>query len=448
MTLQMDKWQEDVLRYDGDLLLCTGRRVGKTYILARKAIDLMARKKNTPIIIISLTEDQAMLILTMALNYAKEAYPKLVGAKKFKPTSKSMWLNGGRMVIRPVGNTGDGARGFEGGVLIVDEASRMPKMFWIAAKPVLLTTNGRIWMASTPFGKQGYFWERYDEAVNKKDEKSRFKVFAISTKEVMYERPVSESWSEEQKAGAQRILMEDEREMSVREFQQEYGGQFIDELSSYFSEELIVSCCRLERRGREDGRKYYLGVDIGRMGDDSSTFEIFDGTNPKEIEQRESIATRKTHITQTEKMIEDLDAKWKFNRKESIGIDAGSGSLGVGVYDHLMQIPSIRNKITAMNNRKVILTRDGKDRQKLFKEDMYSALRSAMERGEVKLLADEHVINSLRSVQFEIVTGDDKKSKLRIFSSHHSDSDIVEGMIRGFYLASKNKQLNILIDYI
>src|SRR3990167_7557231 len=111
------------------MLLCTGRRVGKTYILSRKAIDLMASKKGTPIIIISLTEDQAMLILSMALNYAKEAYPKLVGTKKYKPTSKSMFLNGGRMVIRPVGNTGDGARGFEGGVLIVDEASRMPRMF-------------------------------------------------------------------------------------------------------------------------------------------------------------------------------------------------------------------------------------------------------------------------------------------------------------------------------
>ncbi len=84
------------------------------------------------------------------------------------------------MIIRPVGNTGDGARGFEGGVLIVDEAARMPKLFWIAAKPILLTTNGKLWLGSTPFGKDGYFWERYNEAVNIKSPDARFKVLTIT----------------------------------------------------------------------------------------------------------------------------------------------------------------------------------------------------------------------------------------------------------------------------
>src|SRR3990172_3586630 len=445
--MKLDNWQQEVLSHDGDLLLCTGRRVGKTYILSRKAIDLMAKKPRTPIVIVSLTEDQAMIILSMALNYAKEAYPHLLGKKgKDKPTLKSLVLNGGKMVVRPIGNTGDGVRGFEGGVLIVDEAARASRFFWIAAKQILLTTNGQIWIASTPFGKQGYFWERYDEVVNKKREDSRFRVFAISTEEVMRTRDISASWTEEQRAGALRILKEDEKEMSIREFQQEYGGKFIDELSNYYNEDLVMACCKLERKSPQKGRRYYLGVDIARMGEDRSAFEIIDGTNPKLLEQAESITTRKTLTTATQARIQELDNIWLFTRK-GIGIDAGSGSLGVGVYDNLLQIPSIRWKIVPMNNRKLALDREGKEKQAPFKEDMYGCLRALMERGEIKMLADEHVIQSLLSVQYEYVVGGDKKAKLRIFSPHHADSDIVEGIIRAVWLASRNKQLNIRIDY-
>ena len=42
--IKLDKWQQEVLDYDGDILLCTGRRVGKTYILARKAMDVYERE--------------------------------------------------------------------------------------------------------------------------------------------------------------------------------------------------------------------------------------------------------------------------------------------------------------------------------------------------------------------------------------------------------------------
>ena len=91
MQIQLDDWQKQVLGYQGDLGLCTGRRVGKTYILSRKGTEHM-RQFSKPIIVVSLTEDQAMIIITMALTYARENFPHLIGKGKYKPTLKTLTL--------------------------------------------------------------------------------------------------------------------------------------------------------------------------------------------------------------------------------------------------------------------------------------------------------------------------------------------------------------------
>lgn len=437
--INLDKWQREVLDHKGDLLLCTGRRVGKTYILARKAIDLMAKKPNTPIIMISLTEDQAMIIMSMALNYAREKYPRLIGKGKNKPTMKSMHVNGGKMIVRPVGNTGDGARGFEGGVLIVDEASRMPKRFWIAAKPIILTTGGEIWMGSTPHGKQGYFWEKFDEAYNKKDPNSRFKVFYTWTQKVLEERLISESWTLKQREESLRILEVDKREMSELEFGQEYMGLFLDDMRQFFEDDLIERCCVLERDSITSG-KNYLGVDIARMGDDESTFEVITDQGDDRYVHRENQTTKKTLTPETEKNIMHYAEIWDARK---IGIDAGAGTLGVSILDHLLQT-KWRNKVLALNNRALSMDVDGKEFQRLLKEDMYHNLKSMMEHGELKLLKDRNVMDSLKSVQYEYSTSPSGKTTFKIFGRY---THIAEGLIRAAWLAKKEKTLNLFVTY-
>ena len=141
--MKLDDWQKEVLKYDGDILLNTGRQVGKTTIFSIKAAEYMIKHKNSRIVVVSLTEDQAQLIIVMILSYLEKKYPNLIGIKKNKPTkSRINLINGSNVISRPVGNTGDAIRGFTGDVLIVDEASRMPEMMWKAAKPTLLTTGG------------------------------------------------------------------------------------------------------------------------------------------------------------------------------------------------------------------------------------------------------------------------------------------------------------------
>jgi hypothetical protein len=434
--IQLDDWQKEVLDYDGDICLCTGRRIGKTEIFSIKAINLMAKKK-CAILIVSLTEEQAMIINNMMLRYAQDRFKSMIATGKNKPTLKTLTLkNGSKCFVRPVGATGDSLRGFEADILYVDEASRMPPMFWMAAKPVILTKAGKIWMSSTPHGKKGYFWDRFNESYNQKDPKARFKVIYKTTEEVLNNRPICKTWTQEQRDEALNIMERDRKEMSKLEFGQEYLGLFMEDVNNFFSDELIDKCLKLKRQKTEGVN--YLGVDIARMGGDKCSYEVI-CRNGDKFFHVESITRQYQLTTKTEQDI--IDVATMFECKK-VGIDAGSGSLGVGIHDRLLQHPILKYLVVAMNNRDIMLDREGKKKQRLFKEDMYNNLKSMMERDEILLLDDDDLRMCLKSIQYEY----DEKGSMRIFA--HPSADIVEGLIRAAYLARDEKIVKLQIRYI
>ena len=441
MKIKLDKWQEEVLEHKGDLGLCTGRRVGKTYILARKAIDHMI-KYGKPIIVVSLTEDQAMIIIQMALAYARETYPQLIGKGKYKPQTKKLFVLKNKrpvqMISRPVGNTGDATRGFEGGVLIVDEASRMPRLFWIAALPVLLTCAGEIWMCSTPYGKQGYFWERFNESINLKEEKARFTFFYVTTDEVMEDRPISESWTIEQKEGAAKILECDKADMSEIEYGQEYLGLFLDEIMQLFSDDWIDSVCSLPKpevytfpSGSNSGGDLFLGVDVGRVID-PSTFEGLDGTT-EYIKQFYHSEIGKLKIPETFREIRRLHRIYSFNR---IGID--STGMGTGVLDLLLEDSDTSGQSEGLENASKIV--DDEDTLKpLLKIDMYMNLLMLGDRGRISLFKDLEIMASLKSIRQTYVG---QNTKIEGDNSH-----TVEGLIRAAWLIKQKLLKPFITSY-
>jgi hypothetical protein len=78
--------------------------------------------------------------------------------------------NESRIVTLP--GTEKTIRGFSGAaLLIVDEASRVADELYFAVRPMLAVRGGSLMMLSTPYGKQGIFfeewgqgegWERYE----------------------------------------------------------------------------------------------------------------------------------------------------------------------------------------------------------------------------------------------------------------------------------------------
>lgn len=434
----MDDWQKEVLDYRGDFILCTGRRVGKTYILARKAIDAMVEGKN--VIIFSLTEEQAMIIIAMALNYLHEYHPKMYSRKKIDTNKRTITLkNGAMMKSRPAGDTGDSGRGFEANVVIIDEASRMNKLFWIAILPIVLMKGGEVWMASTPHGKQGYFWDRFNEAHNLKLPDARYKVFYTTTEHVIQTRKITEDWTEEHKRKVWNILMADKKTMSQLEYGQEYMGLFLDDMLQFFPDDLINACCKHKRQPKKG--IIYSGHDIARYGGDEITHVYIDKVNPEQeiYVQRECIVKKHQPTNVTEDEIVNLTKIWDAKK---VGIDAGAGSLGVGIFDRLITHDFMKHRVVAMNNRQISMDKDGKKTQRLFKEDMYDNMKAMMERGELRLLDDENIKLSLKSVQLEFdkVTG-----KTKIFGNY---THIAEGLVRACELAKKEKINNFSILYM
>ena len=431
----LDSWQKEILETEGNIVLCTGRQVGKTTIMAMKAVEYMVNNPGSKIIIVSLTEDQAKLIIIMMLDYIEKKDRKMIARGKNKPTQNKLILtNKSSALARPVGTTGDAVRGFTGDVLIIDEASRMPTLVWEAARPTLLTTGGSIWMCSTPFGKQGYFWEAFQ---NKND---KYKVLHISSEQVIKERPINDNWTIRKSEEAIKFLEMEKTDMSSMQYGQEYLGLFLDELRQYFSDELIDKVCCLKRRETiAKNRNYSLGVDIARLGDDASTFEIIDMIDKKKLVQVENIVTKKTRTTQTEDRIYQLNRQ--YDSIKHIYIDAGSGSLGVGVFDHLLDNSETKRKVVAINNRTRPLDREGKKKTKLLKEDLYDNFLSLLERGYLRLLDDEDVRISLKSVQYEFLKKEMGYTQMRIFGN---DTHIVEGLIRAAWCV-KDKALNIWV---
>lgn len=425
--IELDEWQKEVLEHEGNIALRAGRQVGKSTVIAIKAARYATRNPGQSIMIISSTERQAYLLFSKVLSYLLEHNKSQIKKGKDRPTKTEIKLVN-RSIIRclPTGLDGLGIRGYTVNLLIADEAAFIPQDVWPAITPMLSTTGGHIILLSTPFGKSGYFYERFND--------DDFKKWHINAESVADARP------EPQRTYMMNHQAKERERMTTLQYAQEYLGEFVDELRRFFSDEQVRKVCILKRNESIPKGEFYLGVDIARMGDDESTFEIINKINKKEFEHIESIVTKKTLTTQTFDEILYLNRKYSFKK---IGIDAGSGSLGVGILDFLIREPEVKRKVIALNNRQRDLDHEGEKKITLLKEDMYLNLLAMMEKGYIKLLDDDEIIASLRSVQYEYIIRGASQNRMKIFGDY---THIVEGLIRSCWLANE-KHLNSFISY-
>ena len=440
--ITLDKWQLDFLACKGDKILCCGRQVGKTVICAIDAGEYAINNPTTkPIVMIAPTERQAYALFIKTLNYLLQKYPKHVIIKgKDRPTKTRIKLKSGvEIYCLPVGKDGLGVRFLTIGRIYKDECSRIPELVHEAVDPALLTTGGDEIDLSTPFGAIGTFHEIW---INKDSVYDSFTRFSVTSEKVMQERPICATWTQKQRDKALSKLAQAKSRWSTRRYAQEYLGEFVSDLFRWFDDKLIYECCVLKRRDHIiHDRVYYMGIDLARMGEDKGTFEIVENIDRENIQQVDNIVTEKKFTTETFDRIIELESKWSFKK---IGIDAGSGSLGVGLLDFLLREVTVRRKVIALSNIKVMLNYEGDNRRVLLKEDMYDLLKTLMERGKVKLLDDNSIIASLQSIQYEYVMKEGQPTKLRIYGD---DSHIVEGLMRAVYLANQ-KNINTFVDYI
>jgi hypothetical protein len=391
-----------------DCFLLCGRQVGKTTAMSIKAVELCINsfKAGEFILICSITEKQAYHMLTKALVYAEAKYSKMIKTGRDKPTMhKILFKNGTGILCFASGERGEGLRGYTIKKLMIDEGSRMSDEFFIAVSPMLSVVRGSMDIASTPCGKQGFFYKA------SLDEK--FKKFYIS--------------AEDCPRHTKEFLKSEELRLTKLAYAQEYLAIFTDELKRLFNDELINKICSIKRKQHYFKNRIYLGVDVAGFGKDENVFAVLE-KHTNIIEQRENLIKKRVYTTETTKEILRLESIYNFRK---IGVD--DGGLGFGVYSELMNEDKTKRKTIPLNNASRELDKDGEKSKKLLKEEMYLNLLSLMENNKIKLLDDDEIKLSLSSIQFE---------ENKIFGNY---SHIAEAIIRASWLAEKDKSLNIFI---
>ena len=415
-----DKQQLEVLKSPGNLVIRSGRQTGKSTVIAKLASDYAKQNPNKIVMVIANGERGAFLLFEKIYDYMYKNYKiYLKKGKQNQTKTKLVLTNGTKIYCLPTGLDGRGIRGFTVDLLIADEAAFIPRAVFDAVIPMIATRikdGARIILLSTPFGRDNFFYDTFDD--------DTFKKFHWSSEEC--ER-VDKDYLEQRK-----------KRMSKMSYAQEFLGEFADGQMQWFKDKLIRETQMLSRAdipAIETHRNYYLGSDIARMGDDSSTFQIFEEIDGK-LFHRDNISTQKTKLNETYDFIIHLDSKYDFQK---IFID--NEGIGVGVYDFLMGNDQTKNKTFGVLNSLEVKDRGDKKRVKFQKEELYTLFLSLMRQKLVKLLDDDDIFFSLRAISFDYTTDSLGRSHLKIGASRHTDTDIPEGLIRAA-LAIKYKDLN------
>jgi len=158
-----DKWQENLLRSKSDrLLLNCSRQSGKSTTAALLALHQAVHNPGL------------ILLVSPTLRQSRELFAKVSGfLRQLKPRQRltednklSFTLaNGSRVVCLP--GSADNIRGFSAPSLVIeDEAAFVDDALYVAVRPMLAVSGGRLILMSTPFGKRGHFYEAWISGEN------------------------------------------------------------------------------------------------------------------------------------------------------------------------------------------------------------------------------------------------------------------------------------------
>jgi hypothetical protein len=200
------------------LLNCT-RQWGKSTVTAVKATHFAYTRPESLVIVASPSERQSSEFLRKAAGFVRRLGEKVRGDGDNEVSL--LLANGSRIVGLP--GKESTVRGFSGvGLMLVDEAARVPDELYRALRPMLAAADGDLWLMSTPYGKRGFFYETW---VSGGPEWRRISVPATECPRI----------------GA-RFLEEERRALGDRWFRQEYLCEFVAERDSVFSEDDFEAC--------------------------------------------------------------------------------------------------------------------------------------------------------------------------------------------------------------
>jgi len=214
-----DPWQADVLRSNTKrLLLNCCRQAGKSTIAAALAAHTVIHKPGALVLLVSpsLRQSSELFRKVSGLLQTADARSALVEDNRLSCTLE----NQARVVSLPSSEAT--VRGFSGADLIIeDEAARVPDDLYRAVRPMVAVSNGKLVLATTPFGKRGHFFEEW---VNGGHTWERVLVAAPDCPRI-----------------SSSFLEEERRSMGDSWFRQEYLCDFAETSDQVFGYDLVMS---------------------------------------------------------------------------------------------------------------------------------------------------------------------------------------------------------------
>ncbi len=410
-------YQAQILEDDSEkILIVGGRQIGKSTMLAIKALWTAFVMPAQEILIIAPTERQAKVIYDKIYEMIGKNEFLLQHTRKYT-IQDTHFDNGSSIRCLTAGKTGEFARGYAATMIIFDEAAFIPEAVFISIEPSMAVRGRQLILSGTPYGKRGRFWEIYSTQSMKKGNRE-WQLYKILSKQNPHMRP---GFLEQEKATRSAI-----------EFAQEYEAEFIDEVGLYFPLNLIMENAKdyvySFPRQKEIDTRYILGVDIARLGQDSTAFVVVErkATGERRVIWAETGSKMKT--TDTASRIEEIVTNYPIDMTylDITGV-------GAGVLDILgqKQVPYIK----------------GIGFTPSTKEQIYSALKVALEKHTMELNAND----SAFLYQFTSYTAKyDVTGKLRISKNDEMHDDLVDALSLTF-ADEKHFEISVLRevnDYI
>ncbi len=197
------------------ILNCT-RQWGKSTVTALRAVHLAYTRPDSLIVITAPSERQSGEFVRKA-----ECFVQRLGIRpRGDGVNRISILLPNRSRIVAVPNRDATSRGFSAvNLLVVDEAAQARDDLFTALRPMLATSNGHIWLLSTPHGKRGFFYKIWTSGGPAWD---RVRVTASECPRIPPE-----------------FLEQEKQSTSHEEFLQEYGCEFITPDGFLFDPDLI-----------------------------------------------------------------------------------------------------------------------------------------------------------------------------------------------------------------
>ena len=258
----------------------SGRKVGKTKSTAAKTLHfawfapfmMNQVKPDCEIIMVAPTQAQADIIIGMAKSMAENS--PILSQYIVKTVAHQIWIryvtgNGiTKIYTKAAGQKGDSVRGYVPDVIVADEASRLRRDVLAALIPSGFATNARVWMASTPFVKNGYFFEACKSAV----------AGSNNLKNTIWDKPEGK-WVQFQANSLMSPLIQQNKSMAEEvkrlakdSYKIDVLGEFLETGDALIPEELIMES--IGEYKMPEIYDLYLGVDPARLGSDETVYTI------------------------------------------------------------------------------------------------------------------------------------------------------------------------------